>query len=135
MRPWGLRRYTPRDKPTMNDAVVGRIVCHQCHAALDAGDAFCRHCGVPTVERGSSPSLRPPGIWESPVVVLPLLFLVLGPLALPLLWRSRRFTRVWKIIHTILVLGETVFLAWTAWFALQQAMASLQQLQQGLKGL
>jgi hypothetical protein len=50
-----------------------------------------------------------------PVWVLALLFLVLGPLGLPYLWRSPRFTRGLKVVLTIatiaytgLLIGETI---------------------------
>jgi hypothetical protein len=36
-----------------------------------------------------------------PWAVVLLLFLVLGPLGLPLLWRSPSFTRGWKIVLTV----------------------------------
>jgi len=36
-----------------------------------------------------------------PWAVVLLLFLVLGPLGLPLLWRSPCFTRAWKIVLTV----------------------------------
>ena len=45
-----------------------------------------------------------------PVWVLILLFLVLGPLALPYLWRSRGFSRRLKIVLTVLVIAYTGFL-------------------------
>jgi hypothetical protein len=40
-----------------------------------------------------------------PVGVLVLLFLVLGPLGLPFLWRSPSFSRAMKILLTALVIG------------------------------
>jgi len=40
-----------------------------------------------------------------PVWVLVLLFLVLGPLALPYLWRSPGFSRRVKVVLTVLVLA------------------------------
>jgi len=40
--------------------------------------------------------------------VLALLFFVLGPLALPLLYKSPKFSLLAKIILTILVLGVTL---------------------------
>jgi hypothetical protein len=50
-----------------------------------------------------------------PVWVLVLLFFVLGPFALPYLWRSPRFTRGMKIgltisvfAYTTLLVGETI---------------------------
>ena len=42
-----------------------------------------------------------------PVWVLVLLFLVLGPLALPYLWRSPSFSRRLKIVLTVLVIAYT----------------------------
>lgn len=63
--------------------------------------------------------------WESPWVVLTLLFLVLGPLAFPLLWRSQRFTRSWKITLSVVVVGYTVLLVWHAWWSVNQALAPL----------
>jgi len=42
-----------------------------------------------------------------PVWVLVLLFLVLGPLALPFLWRSPRFSRPLKVVLTVLALAYT----------------------------
>ncbi len=42
-----------------------------------------------------------------PVWVLVLLFLVLGPLALPYLWRSPGFSRRLKVVLTVLVIAYT----------------------------
>ena len=42
-----------------------------------------------------------------PVWVLALLFLVLGPLALPYLWKSPRFSRSAKVALTVLVIVYT----------------------------
>ena len=44
-----------------------------------------------------------------PVWVLVLLFLVLGPLALPYLWRSPCFSRRLKVVLTVLVIAYTGF--------------------------
>ncbi len=44
-------------------------------------------------------------VWYlNPIVVLVLLFLVLGPFALPLLYRSRGFSGGMKLILTVIVL-------------------------------
>jgi hypothetical protein len=99
---------------------------------LDADDNYCRRCGVPTpfgIKLGVSVStpVKQPAAWESPWLILPLLFLVLGPLAFPLLWRSRRFTFHWKCILTAVVLGLTTFLFWSAWVTTERALAPLQK--------
>ena len=45
-----------------------------------------------------------------PVAVILVLFLVLGPFGLPLLYKSPAFTRKWKMILTTLVIIYTVYL-------------------------
>lgn len=44
-----------------------------------------------------------------------MLFLVLGPLGLPFLFRSPAFNRPWKIILTVAVVAYTVFLVAGSW--------------------
>jgi hypothetical protein len=120
----------------MDDPVLARTICRQCRAALDAGDNYCRRCGVPTGTSGNSRPAIPVGAkavpssaqskyWESPCIVLTLLFVVLGPFAIPLLWRSRRFTLVWKNILTTFVLGWTALLLWVLWLFMQQTFGPL----------
>jgi hypothetical protein len=112
----------------MNDPVPPKPICQQCTAMLDADDNYCRRCGAATqfgVRSGILPSAKRFGSWESPWVILPLLFLVLGPLALPLLWRSRRFTFFWKGILTVLVIGLTAILLWGTWFTVERALTPL----------
>jgi len=58
-----------------------------------------------------------------------MLFLVLGPLALPLLWRSRRFIRPWKIVLSVIVIGVTVYVVWRIWFLFNRALAPLLELE------
>jgi hypothetical protein len=51
-------------------------------------------------------------------------------LALPLLWRSRHFTLLWKGVLTGIMVGLTVFFLWSVWFSLQRALAPLRELDQ-----
>ena len=117
---------------------IEKIVCPQCWAMLDVGDNFCRHCGMPT---GSSAPSRPlpargiprhaagrPGWLENVWVVLAMLFFVLGPLALPMLWRSRCFSPTWKLILTTVVLAITAFMLWWIWHSVDKALAPLREL-------
>jgi cytochrome b subunit of formate dehydrogenase len=46
----------------------------------------------------------------NPIVVILLLFFVLGPLGLPLLYKSPKFNRASKIILTVLVAVYTIYL-------------------------
>jgi hypothetical protein len=45
-----------------------------------------------------------------PIGVILLLFFVLGPFALPLLYRSPRFNKGWKIILTVVTICFTAYL-------------------------
>jgi ribosomal protein L40E len=109
----------------MSNPITPEVVCRKCKAAIGASDNYCRQCGTPTAAGLAGLAAW----WESPWVVLPLLFLVLGPFALPLLWRSRRFTRTWKMALSVIMLGVTLFVAWQVWHALNQALAQLLELE------
>ncbi len=66
--------------------------------------------------------------YHRPVWVLILLFLVLGPLGLPYLWNSPKFSRGMKIVLTIAVI------AYTGWL-LAEAIRIVRGVQEGLDGL
>jgi ribosomal protein L40E len=129
----------PQREFPMSELVSEMTVCPRCHAELDATDSYCRHCGASansSAGNGKAAALcvepvasvvRQPGWSESPWLVLPLMFLVLGPFALPLLWRSRRFNLVWKILLTAVMLAVTVYLVWCIWLAVNQALVTLDE--------
>jgi len=107
---------------------VEKTVCHRCFAVLDASDRFCRHCGVPTAgsaEGYSAAARRPlPGRarpkrgWSRGMILL-MLFVLLGPLAYPMLWQSPKFSRFWKIVLTVLVIVASVLAVWLCWYLLE----------------
>ena len=123
----------------MSERVPSELACRRCRATLDAADNYCRQCGAPTAnvpgaavafggqEFGSAG--RGPGWWESPWFVLTILFLILGPLGLPLLWKSRRFTLLWKVVLTVLTIAEAVYLVRGVYVAVQQSLTQLTKLQ------
>ena len=49
-----------------------------------------------------------------PIPVLVLLFIVIGPFALPLLYKSPHFSKCWKVLLTILVVIFTGYLIWAS---------------------
>ena len=123
--------------PTVVPHEDEKVVCRECVHVLDAGDNFCRFCGSPTLRgeallgsqpqaatRAGSRSAKPSWI-ESPVVVLLALFFFLGPLALPMLWRSRCFNQAWKIGLTIVILAFTVAVCWYAYQAVAKELAQI----------
>ena len=124
---------------------IRQIVCLRCLTELDVGDEFCRRCGAQTSRPAAETSPQSPGIAappepapaapratpgvaESRALVLLLLFAVLGPLALPVLWRSPRFSRPWKMLLTILVLIFTVVIVGALWYAVTLFLGSLKEL-------
>jgi ribosomal protein L40E len=128
---------------------IEKIVCRRCFALLEVEDNYCRRCGTPTarvqaawaaeMDTGASPQLLAPSksggkLLESRVTVLTMLFAVLGPLALPLLWRSSRFSLAWKVVLTLLVLLLTGIVVGVFSYVVQMTLAPLKELEQ-VKGL
>ncbi len=119
---------------------IEKTVCRQCYAVLDLGDSFCRHCGAPLgagvenpetraeaePDRSARPAKRP----EGHGMMLAGLLLLLGPLALPVLWRSRRFPTAWKIILTAVMLAVMVLIVGLMWYVSYKSLEPLRQLQE-----
>jgi predicted nucleic acid-binding Zn ribbon protein len=98
--------------------------CPKCSADVDATDRFCRECGYVL----SAEAIK----WHHRRgVVLLLLFLVLGPLALRLLWSSPAFTTRERILCTIASVGELLLVASlmvNAYVSFLNSIAALDQL-------
>ena len=76
--------------------------CPKCHSPVDRTDNYCRACGR---------SLQPgTGFLYSHSGII-LLALVLGPLALPVVWTSKIIGTAAKWIYTALLLAMGVYLA------------------------
>ncbi len=78
--------------------------CPRCHLLIDQTDCFCRHCGR---------NLKPgKGFLFSHTGII-LMSLILGPLALPFAWLSKRISLTSKIIYTVVLtlLGICIGLA------------------------
>ena len=110
----------------MSELIVVNNSCDRCGVAFHGADNYCRNCGLPTVVRVNPnveaelndsqyeltvvpghQSTVAPRLEESQVkVVLDNRFFVIaillcaGPIGLPALWFSRRFSRRSKIITT-----------------------------------
>jgi hypothetical protein len=103
-----------------------KINCLHCREQIDAEDKYCRYCGMrlkPPADGEFAqvrivPEPRPirPAISDNPWIVLIMLFFVLGPFALPMLWQGRAFTLRWKWIWTLLMIVFTLLLCWLLWF-------------------
>lgn len=76
---------------------------------------------VPEPPRAGSVAAIAASRWQ----VLALLFLVLGPLALPVLWKSPRFSRAGKFVLTILVVIQTFAVIWLLWYVVSRFLYEL----------
>ena len=77
------------------------VSCPKCGLLLDGTAAFCSRCGA-SQNYGKA-------WYYHPVWVFILAFLVLGPFALYLVWKSRLMGATLKWIITVLILGYTVY--------------------------
>jgi hypothetical protein len=98
--------------------------CKRCNTEIDAVDNYCRCCGLRLLPGGGEavaasvvPESKSFGamLLDNPWFILFMLFFVLGPLALPMLWRGHAFSKQWKWIWTILVVLYTLFALWFLW--------------------
>jgi hypothetical protein len=63
--------------------------------------------------------------YYKPVAIALLTIFVLGPLALPLVWRTPVLSSRGKAIVTLLILGYTALLCWEVWVTVQLVLAQL----------
>src|SRR5688572_26652194 len=104
----------------MNQLIVASTCCAACGAESDPEDRFCGRCGVPTPAAASHqyPFVVPEPrrlAFDGPVgrllknrwAIVGLLAAV-GPIGLPFLWLSGRFSRPVKIATTVAYFGLTV---------------------------
>jgi uncharacterized membrane protein YvbJ len=103
--------------------------CTKCGRPLDAEANFCANCGTPT--GNAAAHKRTPFVY-SRVGVFILIFLVLGALALPFLYKSPEFSRRAKIILAIVAIVYTIVMII---YAYQTLSVELSSLQVDLKGL
>ena len=120
---------------SMDAENVQKIVCRRCFALLDVSDDFCRRCGAAAAGDSTTvaasvgvAATRNSRGTDNPWVVLLMLFAVLGPLALPMLWRSRAFSPLWKTLLTFSMVGVTALVVFLMWLLIVKALVPLQQL-------
>ncbi len=136
----------------MSELIVINDCCIHCGVAFLGSDNYCRNCGLPavvpvyadvevelvdsqadlTVVPSCQSTVAPRReqslvtvVLENRSYVIPLLLCV-GPMGLPALWFSRRFSRRFKIITTTGYFLFTVILPLaTAWYVLDVAVRPL----------
>ena len=66
-----------------------------------------------------------------PIPVLVLLFVVIGPFALPLLYKSPHFSKFWKFFLTIVVVIFTCYLIWASVKIWERMSAAVKEVTRG----
>ncbi len=77
------------------------ICCRKCGAAIAASVNYCSNCGTKQ-NTGEAWYYRP--VW-----IMLLALFVLGPFALPLVWKSKRMGRGFKVLMAAMILGYTAY--------------------------
>jgi len=120
----------------MNQLAIASPLCDRCGAELHADGAVCPRCAVPAVADGlqtaaSCPPVAvqvldgPPSFLDNRLVVAGLL-LAAGPVGLPALWFSRRFSRFTKIATTVVFFLLTAVLPLAVtWYCCDVALRPL----------
>ena len=93
----------------MMDDAAKMEICVACGATTATPATYCSQCGKP-LDPAHHPAL-PAAKWHQNVwIVLVLLFFVLGPFGLSLVWKNPRFSRAVKITLTLAMVVYTVVL-------------------------
>lgn len=99
------------------------LSCARCGSSISLTANFCSQCGQSVVDR--TPPRDPQAKWYYNVLfVLFLLFFVLGPFALPLVWKNNRFSPTLKWILTLATIAYTIAIALLCFWALRAVLAA-----------
>jgi hypothetical protein len=85
----------------------------------------CNRCGrILHADRPPQPAAPQTGgprrpMLDNPWFVLGLLFFAMAICGLPLLWKSRGFSRFWKIALSLIVTLYTILLIWGFWLVIK----------------
>lgn len=81
--------------------------CPFCAEEIQDEAIKCKHCGE-FLSPQKSPKEKTPWYFKGSVVVMA--FVALGPLALPLVWINPAYSRLFKVVISIIVLVASYFL-------------------------
>ena len=109
---------------------MNELACPLCNAAIEPGRTYCARCeqllSGSSVSRPAQPAH--PKWYYNVWVVLLMLFFVLGPLGLPLVWKNPNFSRWIKIALTLAMVVYTALLIEATLKAVAAVMNQMQQL-------
>ena len=102
-------------------------MCRKCRRVIDGTFRYCPHCGQ-RQDVGSA-------WYYHPVWILLLAFCVLGPFALPLVWRSRQMGGAAKMVTTVAILVYTAALVYLTWQITEMTLKPFMELNDVMREL
>jgi len=86
------------------------MTCPLCQASVEPAANFCSGCGAPLTQGGPGSAASKPKWFYNVWFVLCMLLFVLGPFALPLVWRNPHFSKPVKWLLTLFAVGYTLLM-------------------------
>lgn len=96
------------------------VPCPRCARTVEPLDRYCRHCGARLGQEDS--------ILYHPLTIFIIAFTVLGPLAIPMVWRSNQMTRAAKHGMTWLILAYFALVLVVGYYLLKYMLEAIARL-------
>ena len=110
------------------DPISSSPTCPLCGAARVMGAATCSQCGLEAKSPTVTPA-RPASQWYHNFwIVLAMILFVLGPFALPMVWKNPTLSRATQWVLTLIALAYTIILVVVTMRIVQAAMGEFGQI-------
>lgn len=97
--------------------------CGECGFSLDGAWHYCPQCGAAQSPEARERERRRRARWYfKPLWIIVLTVTIMGPLTLPLVWKSPEMSRRTKTVLTVFISLFTLFLCWSGYEATVRAL-------------